>query len=194
MLLLVGVLAGCVPAADDRPAVAVLNAPRPIALDVLADRLTTALEGPSAPYRTVDRMPLAFLETRSNLDDSGVYANAARVARNRGATLAILVSLPDPQRTILADAMDVPYAVEATVYTEAITIHAADGRVVDRRVSPLLTGRRDVTGPDDVPATVRADPLVVALAERSIDDLAPELDGLLRRWFTVPDAARGAAN
>lgn len=184
LVLLALLAAGCLPAAGGRPTVAVFDAPRASAVDGLAEVAIAALERVAPEPRSygfVDRASLAFLETRSALDDSDAAANAARVARNRGARLAVLLAAPRADREILRGKDGAANEAFVVAGAEALVVRAADGVVLERLRGPDLSGSRELEPDEELPDDPRRDPTVRELALRSVDALAPFLDAALHR-------------
>src|SRR5690606_15384906 len=125
-------LAACAPSARDvsRPLVAVMNAPAQSTVRGAAERVQDVLVADGdLPFDLVSAFTMRFLESHTDLFHSRAAPSAARIARDQGADLAVMVGAPvlerqvTPSRDEASRRIDVAVALEAQVVdpqTEAI--------------------------------------------------------------------------
>src|SRR5690606_23830944 len=117
-------LAACAPSARDesRPVVAIMNAPAQSAVRGAAEIVhEVLLDDEGRSFDLVSSFTMRFLESHTDLFHSRAAPSAARIARNQGAHLAVMVGAPVLQREVSLSRdersrrVDVSLALEAQV-------------------------------------------------------------------------------
>lgn len=180
-VLLVG-LSSCLPAADTRPEIMLLNAPSDTRVDGLATAFEAALrEQPSAyAYRFTFRPAARFQETHRNMAPAAAPLQAAFGARALGSAYPVLISAPVYERHV-----DTFFGnrrrIETAASVRAIIIDPATAEVIATFVSPVYRRVRivfiDPNHPDLVPLS--EDPDLAAVTSRALYDLAPAVSQTL---------------
>ena len=186
-------LAACAPSARDgsRPLVAVMNAPAQSTVRGAAEGVQDVLVADGdLPFDLVSAFTMRFLESHTDLFHSRAAPSAARIARDQGADLAVMVGAPvlerqvTPSRDEASRRIDVAVALEAQVVdpqTEAIVqtlrTRTHQGSRVEANDSPLPE-------PSDDP-TVQA--LIAEAAPELARSLAAELPFLFRELLIGVD-------
>jgi hypothetical protein len=171
-------VAGCLPAAleDATPDAAVIGIPATELLPGAASGLDERLRALDDGHDLVRASSLRFLEVRRGLVGSQAIPGAARIARTTGAELAVTVGPAVLDRRI--ETPDTAPREVAELRLEVTLVRAEDATVLRRLLGPTETGERRLDG-DELPALVD-DPLIEALVEASLDELAPRVAAALR--------------
>jgi hypothetical protein len=179
LLAVLIVVVGCLPAAldDATPDAAVIGIPANDLVPGAAAGLDRRLRDLDTGHDYVRASSLRFLEARSGGVGSRAIPAAARVARSTGAELAVTIEAVVLDRRIENPEHAPREAAELRL--EVALVRAADEAVVRRLTGPLETGERALDG-DELPA-LAADPLIAALVDASLDELAPRVAAAMRR-------------
>lgn len=191
LLLLATLLSACAPSTQDDLGlqVAMVNAPAGERVSFLADDLQQAtISLPDCCRFDFTRpAPLRFQETHRDMFGSRAAPQAASIARNLGAEVAVMASAPRFERIV--ESVNGSREIRGIVRLQATAIDAATGNALGSVGS--LTFRRgrlqDATEP--LPE-LEEDPLMVALVEEAVEDLAPHLAALLEDIARQYPAAR----
>jgi len=169
---------GCVPAAleDATPDAAVIGAPANALVPAAADGLDVRLRALDSGHDFVSNHRLRFLEVRSGLIGSQIASGAARIARSSSADVAVVVSAATLEREVERPDDD-PTEV-LVLQLDVALIAAADGTELARLAGPRLVGRRPLSSAALPP--LADDPLLIALLEESLNQLAPRVAAQLR--------------
>ena len=179
VLSLLIVAVGCLPAAldDATPDAAVIGIPANELVPGAASGLDRRLRDLDTGHDYVRASSLRFLEVRRGGVGSRAIPGAARVARSTGAELAVTVQAAVFERRI-ENADEAPREV-AELRLEVALVRASDEAVVRRLAGPTETGERRLEAAE-LPA-LADDPLIEALVDASLDELAPRVAAALRR-------------
>lgn len=171
-------LGGCVPAAleDATPDAAVIGAPANALVPGAADGLDVRLRALDSGHDFVSNHRLRFLEVRSGMIGSQVASGAARIARSSSADVAVVVSAATLEREV--ERPDADPTEVLVLQLDVALIAAADGTELARLAGPRLAGRRQLASAALPP--LADDPLLIALLEESLDQLAPRVAAQLR--------------
>jgi hypothetical protein len=169
---------GCLPAAldDATPDAAVIGISANELVPGAASGLDRRLRDLDTGHDYVRASSLRFLEVRRGLVGSRAIPGAARVARSTGAELAVTVEAVTLDRRI-EDPDRAPREV-ADLRLEVALVRADDASVVRRLTGPLQSGARPLDE-DELPA-LADDPLIEALVDASLDELAPRVAAAMR--------------
>ncbi|NBC96567.1 MAG: hypothetical protein GVY27_09460 [Deinococcus-Thermus bacterium] len=179
VLSLLIVAVGCLPAAldDATPDAAVIGIPANELVPGAASGLDRRLRDLDTGHDYVRASSLRFLEVRRGGVGSRAIPGAARVARSTGAELAVTVQAAVFERRI-ENADEAPREV-AELRLEVALVRASDEIVLQRLPGPTETGERRLEAAE-LPA-LADDPLIEALVDASLDELAPRVAAALRR-------------
>jgi hypothetical protein len=179
--LLLALLGSCAPSVTQEPSepvVALINAPAEQRVAPAADALQAEVE--SVPgcctFAFTRSQPVRFQETHRDLFGSRAARNAAALARNLGADLAVMAGAPLFERTV--EAIDGAREVRGEVQFRATVLDAETGEPLGTvgslvfRDSRLLREGEPLPSPDE-------DPTMLALMREAVADLAPHLAALL---------------
>jgi hypothetical protein len=180
------VLAACVPAARDetRPLVAVLNAPAQSRVEGAAELVHDTLQSDEGrQFDLVSSFSMRFLESHTDLFHSQAAPSAARIARNQGAHLAIMVAAPVLERNVTLSRDEASRRVDVSLALEAQVVEASTASVVQTLRTRTHQGSRleanDAPLPDpEDDITVQA--LIAEAAPELARSLAAELPFLFR--------------
>ncbi|MDZ7702908.1 MAG: hypothetical protein U5L04_00305 [Trueperaceae bacterium] len=174
--VLLALLTSCLPAADTRPEIMLLNAPSDTRVDGLATAFEAALrEQPSAyAYQFTFRPAARFQERHRNMAPAAAPLQAAFAARALGSDYPVMVSAPVYERHV-----DTFFGnrrrIETAASVRAIIIDPTTAEVVATFVSPVYRRVRvvsiDPAHPDLAP--LAEDPDLAAVTTRALYDLAP---------------------
>lgn len=126
-------LAACAPSTSSvsEPVVAVINGPAQHAINGSAQAVHEHfVQDTERGFALVSPFSLRFLESHSDLFDDRAAPTAARIARNQGADLAILVGAPIQTRTVTLSRDEASRRVDIELALEALVIDARNGAVV----------------------------------------------------------------
>jgi len=170
-------LAACAPAARDqsRPVVAVLNAPAQSAVRGAAELVHDVLmadEGRS--FDLVSAFTMRFLESHTDLFHSQAAPSAARIARNQGADLAVMVGAPVLQREVSLSRDERSRRVDVSLALEAQVVDPETAAVVQTLRTRTHQGSRVEANDAPLPDPAR-DVTVQALIEQAAPELARSL-------------------
>lgn len=179
VLSLLIVAGGCLPAAleDATPDAAVIGIPANDLVPGAAAGLDRRLRRLDTGHDYVRASSLRFLEVRRGLVGSRAIPGAARVARSTGAELAVTVEAVTLERRI--ENPDRAPREVAELRLEVALVHASDEAVVRRLTGRSETGERRLDEAE-LPA-LADDPLIDALVDASLDELAPRVAAAMRR-------------
>jgi hypothetical protein len=181
LTLLLGLLASCAPAVEAEvggPLVALINAPAEQRVSQVAGLLQerTARVPGCCPFSFTRPQPVRFQETHRNMFGSRAVPQAASLARNLRADLAVMAGAARFERNV--EQLDGERLVEGVVQLRATVIDASSEENLGSVLSRTLSGSR-VIGPDESLPEPEEDPTMVALTEEAVVDLAPHLAALL---------------
>jgi hypothetical protein len=190
--LLMALLVACAPAATQEPSepvVALINAPAELRVAPAADALQAEVE--SVPgcctFAFTRSRPVRFQETRRDLFGSRAAPNAAALARNLGADLAVMAGAPLFERTV--EAIDGAREVRGVVQFRATVLDAATGNALGSVGSLVFRDSRVVREGEALPEPDE-DPMMLALMREAVADLAPHLAAVLMDLAAeVPDGS-----
>ena len=179
-VLLLMVLPGCLPApgAGGGVQVALVNAPAGERVPFLAEALQGQVEAQRGccRFEFIRPAPLRFQETHRDMFGSRAAPAAASIARSLGAELAVMASAPRFERRV--ERVSGGREVSGVVRLQATAIDAATGATLGSVGSLTYRGSRFEAAGEPLPE-IDADPLMLALAEDALADLAPHLAALL---------------
>ncbi len=182
LFALLVVLTSCLPAADTRPEIMLLNAPSDTRVDGLATAFEVVLrEQPSAyAYQFTFRPSVRFQETHRNMTPAGAPLQAAFAARALGSDYPVMVSAPVYERHV-DTFFDNRRRIETAASVRAVVIDPATAEVIATFVSPVYRRVRVVPIDPDRPDLVLLDedPDLAAVTTRALYDLAPAVSQTL---------------
>lgn len=179
--LLLAAIAGCAPTAMEDPArtqVALINAPAEQRVAMVADALEEEVAGVRSccSFSFARSQPVRFQETHRDLFGSRAAPQAASLARNLGASLAVMAGAPRYERTV--ERVDGGREIRGVVQLRAIVVDASSGEQLGTVGSRTFRDRR-LVGEDEPLPEVEDDPLMIDLTRQAVADLAPHLAALL---------------
>lgn len=180
----------CAPVATgDGPVLAVINAPAESRVPWLADAFEARVadRAGAAGVRFASSAAVRFEETHRDFFRSRAPLQAAFLARRVGADLAGMLGAPVFERQVQVE--DGERMVRAEVKLEMIFVDPRDAAVVGRMPSRLVSGWRSEPASRELPDP-EDDPLLRALAEEALEDLAPHAFALAVDLLAAPDAPR----
>lgn len=166
-------LAACAPSARDetRPLVAIMNAPAQSAVRGAAEIVQDVLfadEGRT--FDLVSSFTMRFLESHTDLFHSQAAPSAARIARNQGADLAVMVGAPVLERDVSLSRDEASRLVDVSLALEAQVVDPETAAVVQTLRTRTHQGSR--VEANDVPLPDPSDDITV---QALLEDAAPEL-------------------
>lgn len=166
-------LAACAPSARDetRPLVAIMNAPAQSAVRGAAEIVQDVLfadEGRT--FDLVSSFTMRFLESHTDLFHSQAAPSAARIARNQGADLAVMVGAPVLERDVSLSRDEASRRVDVSLALEAQVVDPETAAVVQTLRTRTHQGSR--VEANDVPLPDPSDDITV---QALLEDAAPEL-------------------
>lgn len=174
------VLASCAPTVqeDGSLQVALVNSPAEQRVSFLAGALQQAVgEVPSCcDFGFVRPTPIRFQETHRDMYGSRAAPQSASLARNLGAEVAVMTSAPLFERTV--ESFEGGSEVSGVVQLQARAIDAETGESLGTVGSLTFRGSRQIDDNEPLPE-VEEDPLMRALTEDAVADLAPHLAALI---------------
>lgn len=176
--LLIVLAAGCLPSAlqDATPDAAVLGVPADALVPGAASGLDERLRAADTGFDFVSASTLRFLEVRRGLVGSRVGPGAARIARTNGADVAITIEPATLTREV--ENAGRLHRERVVMQLEVAFVRASDATELARLAGPPLVGEKLMD--DETLPPLDEDPLVAALREESLDDLAPRVARELR--------------
>jgi hypothetical protein len=165
--------AACAPSARDetRPLVAIMNAPAQSAVRGAAEIVQDVLfadEGRT--FDLVSSFTMRFLESHTDLFHSQAAPSAARIARNQGADLAVMVGAPVLERDVSLSRDEASRRVDVSLALEAQVVDPETAAVVQTLRTRTHQGSR--VEANDVPLPDPSDDITV---QALLEDAAPEL-------------------
>lgn len=166
-------LVACAPSARDetRPLVAIMNAPAQSAVRGAAEIVQDVLfadEGRT--FDLVSSFTMRFLESHTDLFHSQAAPSAARIARNQGADLAVMVGAPVLERDVSLSRDEASRRVDVSLALEAQVVDPETAAVVQTLRTRTHQGSR--VEANDVPLPDPSDDITV---QALLEDAAPEL-------------------
>ncbi|MEX2540377.1 MAG: hypothetical protein WD314_01165 [Trueperaceae bacterium] len=179
--LLLAAISACAPTAVDEPAgplVALINAPAEQRVSMVAATLQQEVTGVRSccSFSFARSQPVRFQETHRDLFGSRAAPQAASLARNLGARLAVMAGAPRYERTV--ESVDGGREVRGVVQLRATVLDADSGEQLGT-VGSLTFRDRRLEGEDQQLPEVEDDPLMIDLTRQAVSDLAPHLAALL---------------
>jgi hypothetical protein len=180
-VLLMALLGSCAPGVTQEPSepvVAFINAPAEQRVAPAADALQAEVE--SVPgcctFSFTRSAPVRFQETHRDLFGSRAAPNAAALARNLSADLAVMAGAPRFERTV--EAIDGAREVRGVVQFRATVLDATTGEALGSVGSLVFRDSRLVREGEPLPEPDE-DPMMLALMRDAVADLAPHLAAVL---------------
>lgn len=179
--LLLVALGACLPLEQSepvRPVVALLNAPAEDRVAGLAQILQEEVEATRrcCPFSFTRSSPVRFQETHRDLFGSRAPGQAAALARNLDAEVAVLASAPLFERTV--EERDGLREVRGEVQLRALAVSAQDERQLGTVKSLVFRDARVEPLEQELPE-VESDPMMQRLLREAASDLAPHLAAVL---------------
>ncbi|HZJ10631.1 MAG TPA: hypothetical protein VFD39_13110 [Trueperaceae bacterium] len=179
-------LAGCAPRATEqqRPLVAIMNAPADVALEGSAETIQAQLERDEGrSFDMVSGFTMRFLESHNDLFHSRAAPSAARIARTQGAQLAIMIGAPVLERAVTVSRDEASRRVDVSVALEAQVVDPKTDAVVQTLRTRTHQGSRVEANDEPLPEP-NDDATVVALMESAAPELAKSLAAELPYLFS----------
>lgn len=180
------VIAGCAPSATEqqRPLVALLNAPAQVALSGSAELVQDVLQRDQGrDFDLVSGFTMRFLESHNDLFHSRAAPSAGRIGRTQGADLVVMIAAPVLEREVTASRDDRSRRVDVSVALEAQVVDPRTDAVVQTLRTRTHQGSRVEANDEPLPAP-EDDETVVALMEGAAPELAASLGAELPYLFS----------
>ncbi len=165
--------AACAPRVRDesRALVAIMNAPTQSAVRGAAEAVQDALlDDENRSFDLVSAFTMRFLESHTDLFHSRAAPSAARIARNQGADIAVMIGAPVLERNVTLSRDEASRRVDVSVALEAQVVDPQTDSVIQTLRTRTHQGSR-VEANDRALVEPSEDQTVAALLE----DAAPEL-------------------
>lgn len=171
-----------------RAKLAIINAPAGSALRGAADAVVGELQAKTGrEYDFPASMALRFSETHMDLFGSRAAAGAARIARDQGADLAIMIGVQPLERRVTSEEGGTMRAVNVRLALEAKLIAPGGATTLATLTTRNYSGSRTESSSEELPSPSE-DPTVTALLNRAAAELAATLeDELPRALSALPD-------
>ncbi|HZW26960.1 MAG TPA: hypothetical protein VFF08_00800 [Trueperaceae bacterium] len=170
-------LAACAPSARDesRPVVAIMNAPAQSAVRGAAEIVhEVLLDDEGRSFDLVSSFTMRFLESHTDLFHSRAAPSAARIARNQGAHLAVMVGAPVLERQVSLSRDEASRRVDVSLALEAQVVDPESAAVIQTLRTRTHQGSR--VEANDAPLPDPSEDLTVqALLEQAAPELARSL-------------------
>lgn len=180
------VIAGCAPSATEqqRPLVALLNAPAQVALSGSAELVQDVLQRDQGrDFDLVSGFTMRFLESHNDLFHSRAAPSAGRIGRTQGADLVVMIAALVLEREVTASRDDRSRRVDVSVALEAQVVDPRTDAVVQTLRTRTHQGSRVEANDEPLPAP-EDDETVVALMEGAAPELAASLGAELPYLFS----------
>lgn len=179
-------LSACAPRAteEQRPLVAIMNAPAQVALSGSAEAVQAELERSEArSFELVSGFTMRFLESHNDMFHNRAAPSAARIARSQSADLAIMIAAPVLERDVTVSRDEASRRIDVSVALEAQVVDPRTDAVVQTLRTRTHQGSRVEANNDPLPDP-EDDQTVVALMQSAAPELAKSLAAELPYLFS----------